>query len=104
MLVQTDNGVRLVLEDRFSIQKDAQGNSLFQIAPFFDLGYVWNVDNNPNSLQKQTFLAGTGVGVLWQVLPNLNLRLDYSLPLINLDDRGKNAQDDGLYFSAGYSL
>jgi len=99
-----DNGLRFVLEDRITLQKDSSGNPQFQVAPFFDLGYVWNVDNNPNSLQRQTFLASMGVGVLWQMLPHLNLRLDYGFPLIDLDDRGQNAQDDGFHFSVGTNL
>ena len=32
----------------------------------------------------------------------LTLRLDYALPLIDLDDRGRNAQDDGFYFNVNY--
>jgi hemolysin activation/secretion protein len=99
-----DNGVRFMLEDRITVQKDNNGNALFQVAPFFDLGYVWNVDDNPNSLQRQTFLTSMGLGVLWQMLPHLNLRLDYGFPLINLDDRGQNAQDDGFYFSLNTNL
>jgi hemolysin activation/secretion protein len=99
-----DNGVRFVLENQITLHKDESGNPLLKVAPFFDLGYVWNTNDNPNSLQKQTFLAGTGVGVLWQLLPGLNMRLDYGLPLIDLEDRGVNAQDEGFYFSVGYKL
>jgi hemolysin activation/secretion protein len=99
-----DNGIKFSLEDRFTVHRDASGNSMLQLTPFIDLGYVWNVDSNPNLLQSQQFLAGTGLGILFQPLPNLNLRLDYGIPLINLKDRGTNAQDDGLYFSANYRL
>ncbi|MFN5855705.1 MAG: ShlB/FhaC/HecB family hemolysin secretion/activation protein [Pseudanabaenaceae cyanobacterium] len=99
-----DNGVRFGLENQITLSKDQKGNSSIKIAPFFDLGYVWNKDDNPNTLQRQTFLASTGVGVLWQLVPDLNIRLDYGLPLINLDDRGVNAQDNGFYFSVGYKL
>ncbi|HLO89053.1 MAG TPA: ShlB/FhaC/HecB family hemolysin secretion/activation protein [Nostocaceae cyanobacterium] len=97
-----DNGVKFSLEDRITLQRDAAGNATLQIAPFVDLGYIWNVDNNPNTLQRQRFLAGIGTGLLFQPIANLNLRLDYGLPLVNLDDRGINAQDDGFYFSASY--
>ncbi|TAF06328.1 MAG: ShlB/FhaC/HecB family hemolysin secretion/activation protein [Nostocales cyanobacterium] len=99
-----DNGVRFALENQITLSKDKNGNSSIKVAPFFDLGYVWNKDDNPNTLQKKTFLAGAGVGVLWQLVPGLNMRLDYGLPLINLDDRGVNAQDEGFYFSVGYKL
>lgn len=99
-----DNGVRFSIEDRITVFRDASGNPSLQIAPFLDAGVVWNVDDNPNRLQKQTFLAGVGMGILWQPIPKLNLKLDYGLPLVNLDDKGNNAQDEGFYFSVGYQL
>ena len=99
-----DNGVRFSIEDRITVGRDASGNPSLQIAPFFDAGVVWNVDDNPNLLQRQTFLAGVGMGILWQPIPRLNLKLDYGLPLVKLDDKGNNAQDEGFYFSVGYQL
>ncbi|MCC5637938.1 ShlB/FhaC/HecB family hemolysin secretion/activation protein [Nostoc sp. CHAB 5844] len=99
-----DNGVRFTIEDRLTVQRDESGNSTLQIAPFFDMAYVWNVDDNPNTLQRQKFIAGIGVGILFQPIPQLDIKLDYGYPLIDLDDRGRNAQDDGFYFSIGYRL
>ena len=99
-----DNGLRFSVEDRITLERDESGTSTFQIAPFFDLGYVWNVSDNPNFLQDQKFIAGLGLGVLWQPLPRINMRLDYALPLVGLKDRGHNAQDDGFYFSVNYSF
>ncbi|MEH2149655.1 BamA/TamA family outer membrane protein [Nostoc sp.] len=78
------NGVRFSLEDRITLEKDESGNSMLQLAPFFDSGVIWNVNDNPNQLQKQQFLAGVGLGILWEPLANLNMQLDYGLPLINL--------------------
>jgi hemolysin activation/secretion protein len=100
-----DNGLRFSLENRISLQKDpSNGQDVLQLAPFFDLGFIWNVDNNPNIIQRQKFIGGLGLGVLWKPLPDFNLRLDYAVPLVELEDRGKNAQDDGFYFSVGYHL
>lgn len=99
-----DNGVRFSIENRITLQRDEIGNSVFQLAPFVDLGTVWNVSDNPNKLQQQTFLAGAGLGLIYTPLPKLSLRLDYGLPLVNLSDRGNNAQDSGFYFSANYQL
>lgn len=97
-----DNGVRLSVEDRIAVQRNQAGIPILEVAPFLDLGTVWNVSDNPNQLPRQRFLASTGLGVLWEPLPHLNLRLDYGLPLTNLRDRGDNAQDNGFYFSASY--
>ena len=99
-----DNGVRFSVEDRMTLYRNKEGNAVFQLAPFVDLGTVWNVSGNPNNLQNQTFLASAGLAVQWMLLPNLNLRLDYGLPLVDLDDRGENIQDSGFYFSLNYQL
>ncbi|WP_264327768.1 ShlB/FhaC/HecB family hemolysin secretion/activation protein [Romeriopsis navalis] len=97
-----DNGVRFSVENRIALQRDRSGTPTLQVAPFMDLGTVWNVGSNPNLLPRQNFLMGAGVGVLWQPIPQLNLRVDYGLPIVNLDDRGNNIQDDGLYFNLNY--
>ncbi|MBD2353258.1 ShlB/FhaC/HecB family hemolysin secretion/activation protein [Tolypothrix sp. FACHB-123] len=100
-----DNGLRFSLENRIALQKDpSNGQDVLQLAPFFDLGLIWNVDSNPNIIQRQKFIGGLGLGVLWKPIPDFNLRVDYAIPLIELEDRGTNAQDEGLYFSVGYRL
>ncbi|MGJ3246674.1 MAG: ShlB/FhaC/HecB family hemolysin secretion/activation protein [Elainellaceae cyanobacterium] len=99
-----DNGVRFSIENRITLARNEAGDSKFQLAPFFDMGAVWNTSNNPNELPDQTFLAGLGLGVLWEPIPNLDVRLDFAVPVINLDDRGENIQDDGIYFSVKYRL
>ncbi|MGB7441204.1 MAG: ShlB/FhaC/HecB family hemolysin secretion/activation protein [Coleofasciculaceae cyanobacterium] len=104
-----DNGVRFSLEDRITLERDESGAATFQLAPFFDASYVWNNSDNPSNesledTQPEEFLAGAGLGLIWQPLPKLNLRLDYALPLVENDDRGTNAQDEGFYFSVRYSF
>ena len=99
-----DNGVRFSAEGRFTVARNASGAPALQLAPFFDMGGVWNVSENPNSasLPDERFLAGLGLGLLWEPLPRFRIRLDYAIPLMDIDDRGDNIQDDGLYFSVNY--
>lgn len=100
-----DNGFRVAIEDRFTVQRDESGLSTIQLAPFLDMGAVWNKSDNPNNLANQTFLVGAGLGLLWNQalgIDKLNLRLDYGIPFIDLSDRGNNAQDNGFYFSLRY--
>ncbi|MEH2163328.1 MAG: ShlB/FhaC/HecB family hemolysin secretion/activation protein [Nostoc sp.] len=100
-----DNGFRVAIEDRFTVQRDESGLSIIQLAPFLDMGAVWNQSNNPNPLADQTFLLGAGLGLIWNQamgIDNLFLRLDYGFPFIDLSDRGNNAQDEGFYFSLRY--
>ncbi|MEP0779628.1 BamA/TamA family outer membrane protein [Microcoleus sp. ZQ-A2] len=101
-----DNGVRFSIEDRITLQRNEAGASIFQVAPFVDAGVVWNKSDNPNNqfLPSQRFLAGIGLGIIWEVQPGLSLRVDYGHPLIKVDDRGENAQDQGFYFSVRYQF
>ena len=77
---------------------------VLQLVPFVDLGYVWNQSDNPNTQSTDRFLAGAGLGIIYEPVEDLSIKLDYALPLVNLDDRGNNIQDDGFYFSVNYRL
>jgi hemolysin activation/secretion protein len=99
-----DNGIRFSIEDRITLQRDKTGRSSLQLAPFFDLGTVWNNASNPNPSSNQNFLASAGLGLMIDPTPQLRLRVDYAVPLVNLSDRGNNAQDQGVHFSMGYSF
>ena len=92
----TDNAVTGSVE--LFIPLTPNSNEL-RIAPFFDIAAVWN---NRGSNPDPNIIAGTGVGLLWQPRPDLNLRLDYGLPLVSVEDRGNTLQDNGLYFSVQY--
>ncbi len=97
-----DNGVRFSLEDRITLERNEAGAATFQLAPFFDAGVVWNNDSGNRQLPPEQFLAGLGLGLIWEPLPRLSLRLDYGYPLIQIEDKGTNAQDEGFYFSVNY--
>ncbi|MBD2206677.1 BamA/TamA family outer membrane protein [Calothrix sp. FACHB-1219] len=100
-----DNGFRFAIEDRITVERNQAGLSTIELAPFLDLGAVWNQADNPNKLPNQTFLASAGLGLLWNQalgIDKLTMRLDYGIPFVNLSDRGNNAQDDGFYFSIRY--
>ena len=98
-----DNGFRVSIEDRITLQRDASGNPKLQLAPFLEAGTVWNAANNPNKLPNQRFLAGVGLGVIWEPIQRLNLRVDYAFPLVRISDRGDNLQDKGIYFNIIYT-
>jgi hemolysin activation/secretion protein len=98
-----DSGFRLSVEDRIPVQRDEAGLPTVQLAPFIDIGSVWNKSSNPNKLTGETFLAAIGTGVIVEPAPRFIIRLDYALPLVRLSDRGNNAQDYGFYFSVNYA-
>jgi hemolysin activation/secretion protein len=99
-----DNGIRLSVESRFVVARNEDGRTVLQLAPFVDVGSVWNNSRNLNALPNQNFLAGGGVGILYEPIKRLNLRLDYAIPFVNLSDRGSNLQESALYFSIGYQF
>lgn len=91
-----DNGILGSVEVRLPLTSDPR---LLQLAPFFEVGTVWNnrgIDPDP------TTLASLGLGLRWLIKPDLSLRLDYGIPLISVSDRGNSLQENGLYFSLRY--
>ncbi len=99
-----DNGFRISIEDRVAVWRDESGTPIVQLAPFIDFGNVWNNSSNPNLLPNQTFLAGGGLGIVWQPYTGFTVRVDYGLPFVRLRDRGNDAQDYGFYFSVSYQF
>lgn len=105
-----DNGFRFSVENRISVIQKPNPKNLsveeptLQVIPFADVGMIWNNSGNPNELPNQNLLASIGLGVLWQISPNTQLRLDYAFPLVELEDRGRNLQDSGIHFRLSYSL
>lgn len=95
-----DNALRISVEDRITMTRQEDRSPVWQLIPFVDLGVVWTSGTSlPND---QNFLAGIGIGSLFTLVDGLTLRLDYALPLVDLDNRGRNAQDDGFYFNVNY--
>ncbi len=91
-----DNGILGSVEVRIPLASDS---SKLQLAPSFEIGTVWNnrdIDPDPATI------ASLGLGLRWQMTPDLSLRLDYGIPLISVSDRGNSLQDNGIYFSVRY--
>jgi hemolysin activation/secretion protein len=92
-----DSGVQASVEFQLPLSRDDGGNSIFKLLPFLDAGTVWN-SRGDNSNQT---LIGLGLGLLWQPTRQLNLRLDYGVPLNKTNNTSNNLQDSGFYFSLG---
>lgn len=99
-----DSGFRFSIEDRITAVRNDSGRSIFQVAPFADLGVVFNSSDNPNDLPENNFIAGVGLGLILEPISNLNLRIDYAPPLIDLNEFSDNIQADGVYFSVSYDF
>lgn len=94
--IVTDNAVLGSIELRIPLS--ALPNEL-QIIPFLDAGTGWN---NQIGNPTPSTLVGTGLGLQWQPMADLNLNLTYGLPLVGIPNRGTSLQENGFYFSLTY--
>ncbi|MGI8935719.1 MAG: ShlB/FhaC/HecB family hemolysin secretion/activation protein, partial [Phormidesmis sp.] len=65
------------------------------------VGAAWNHADTPPGKQV---LVGTGLGLLWQQGENFTARLDWGIPLVDIDSTSNSLQDNGLYLSIQYNL
>jgi len=95
-----DNGAMISAEARFPIIRFGE-DSIVQITPFVDAGTAWNFDG---SQSDDNVLVGTGFGLLWEHNDNLSARIDWGIPLTDVDSTTNTLQDNGIYFSLRYNL
>ena len=92
----TDNGIVGSMEIRVPLTSDSDN---LQIVPFFDLGTGWNNDD-PDPDPRA--IASLGLGLRWRIA-DLDLHLDYGIPLMEVDRRGEDSlQENGFSFSLRY--
>jgi hemolysin activation/secretion protein len=90
-----DNAIWASVELRLPLNR----SNRLELIPFLEAGHAWN-NNLPDP--DPDFLIGAGVGLRWEALRGLNLRVDYGLPLIDVDSDGDSLQDNGIYLSVQY--
>ena len=94
-----DNGLRASLENRTTLDRNDDGSPAIQVAPFIDTATVWNTGANTSD---QNFLLGTGIGLITNLVDNVQARLDVAVPLVKLSESGDSNQDVFLYFNMDY--
>ena len=92
----TDNGLFASAELRTTILRIPQWSTSLQLTPFTDFGVAWNADGL--KLDKNT-LVSVGIGIRFLASDYLTARLDWGIPLIDLEDSGNTLQENGIYFS-----
>lgn len=97
----TDNGFLASAEVRYPIYQKSEPNQLLQIVPFIDFGMAWNHSGLENP--DPNTLLGVGLGLQLQLGNRLITRVDYGIPLIEIDTRERTWQEQGLYFSVQYN-
>ncbi|WP_375514914.1 ShlB/FhaC/HecB family hemolysin secretion/activation protein [uncultured Nostoc sp.] len=102
-ILLTDNGFLASAELQLPVLRVKNVGGVLQVVPFIDFGVGWNSfgkppDQNTNTILTNTLL-GLGLGLQWQMGDRLNARLDYGIPLTDIQDRGRTLQEEGIYFS-----
>ena len=98
----TDNGIVASAEVRLPIARVPKVQGILQLTPFIDFGTSWNTDRDV--LFDKNTLVGTGLGLLWQSGNNFTARLDWGIPLVDIDSRDRTWQENGIYLQLEYNL
>ncbi len=99
--IVTDNGLFASAEVRLPILRIADGEGLLQLIPFFDYGVGWNSSDITNPDPNN--LASVGIGLQWQQGNNFTARLDWGIPLIDVDSRDRTWQENGILFTVQWN-
>ena len=93
----SDNGFFGSAEVQLPVLRVKSVEGVLQVVPFIDFGIGWNSsgDSNPDP----STMLGIGLGLQWEIGDRFSARLDYGIPLTDIDDRNRTLQEDGLYFS-----
>ena len=96
-----DNGLFASAEVRIPLFHIRKIDGVMQLTPFFDVGTIWNTDDTEIS---DDFLASIGIGLNFTVGNNFNARIDWGIPLVDVDSQGDSLQEDGIYFTLNWSF
>ena len=97
----TDNGLFTSVEVRRTILQISEGQGRLQLIPFIDYGRGWNSSERSNP--ETSSLASFGVGLQWQQGDDFTARLDYGIPLIDVDSRDRTWQENGILFTVQWN-
>lgn len=80
--------------------------TVLQLAPFVDVGTVWNKSGKTDEQDSDTSntLASAGLGLRLQLGDNLTARFDWGIPLVNISSEKRTLQENGIYFSVVSTL
>ena len=92
-----DNGFFISTEIRNQIASIDKSKISFELIPFVDFGKVWNTKKRIS--QPVNTLLSVGIGFKATVGDNLTARIDWGIPLVELDSVGDSLQENGIYFS-----
>lgn len=96
----SDGGIFASAEVRIPFYRWNNNQSNVSVVPFLDVGTRWNNSDDLN--QDEDTLASLGVGLQLNLDDSLRARIDYGIPLIDVEDSDNTLQEQGLYLSLEY--
>ena len=97
----SDSGLFASAELRVPLGRIQKLDGVFQLVPFVDFGLPWGVDN---AVVEVDSLLSIGMGLNFNAGDRFNARLDYGIPLTDIQVEGDSLQEDGLTFSLGHNF
>lgn len=98
----TDSGIFASAEVKLPLASFANNEGILQFIPFIDFGTAWNIDSEIN-IDSDTLVA-VGIGLQLDLNDVFNARIDWGIPLIEVDSEPDTLQENGIYFSINYKL
>jgi hemolysin activation/secretion protein len=95
-----DSGILTSAEVRIPFYRWSNNQNSLTAVPFVDFGTTWS--NSDDRSQEEDTVASLGLGLRLDLSDTLNARLDYGIPLIEVQDNDDTLQEKGLYFSLEY--
>lgn len=95
-----DSGVLASAEVRVPFYRWSDNQSSLSAVPFVDFGTTWS--NRDEERQEEDTVFSLGLGLRLDILDTLNARLDYGIPLIDVEDNDDTLQEQGVYFSVEF--
>lgn len=99
-----DNSFIASIEPRFPLFRWANGQPMFQFAPFVDVAHGWNIGQNRPAVTAPitTFpdtLASVGAGLRWNILPDdrASFEIYWGQQLSHVPSSGSAIQDHGVH-------
>ena len=99
-LLLSDNGFFASVELRTTIARIPKWQASLQLTPFFDLGTAWNKDSEVIPRQS---LYSIGIGLRFEVGDTFNARLDWGIPIADVDLDKDTLQEKGIHFAIEYN-
>lgn len=98
----TDNGFFASSELQWPLKRVDRVNGVFSVVPFIDVGVGWNDSDNSIPDPDPNYLIGIGLGLQWKMADRFTARLDWGIPLTDIDSGDRTLQEKGLYFTVNF--